>query len=338
MFQFTDRQIQIPENKRKKSEISSLIHELTMDQKISLCVEILERNPEHRRPEDLQIIQAFTSKNKFLKQIQEEEGEGTLRECYKRMLIEFYDENQVVLEQGERAHQFFIILSGNVSVYVYRDPKVDVREEGLDKAALIKKRSFNTNKLISGESFGEMALLNDNLRSASIICDSKCIFGVLSKKDYKEILQKAHENRVNQQLKEFHGCMKQYNVSTKLLDILFTAFQSFHYQFRQTVYFQGQQSKQEIYLIKNGEFLITESNDNLFSPKKFVSNVALLQKGQFFGDHECFQNIEKRQQNVICNSENGVVLKIQLSSLIQRLCEMLVYRENKQDWKGNQDN
>ncbi|CAD8109263.1 unnamed protein product [Paramecium sonneborni] len=182
-----------------------------------------------------------------------------------------------------------------------------------------KKRSFNTNKLIQGQSFGEMALLNDSLRSASIICDTKCIFGVLSKKDYKEILQKAQENKMNQQLKEFHACMEYHNLSTKLLDILFFAFQSFHYQFRQGVYYQGQQSKQEIYLIKNGEFIITENNDDYYNPKRCVKYIALLQKGQFFGDHECFLNLEKRQQNVICNSENGIVLKIQLSNLIQRL-------------------
>lgn len=39
-----------------------------------------------------------------------------------------------------------------------------------------------------GESFGELALLNDSPRSASIICESPCIFGILSKKDYKEVL------------------------------------------------------------------------------------------------------------------------------------------------------
>ncbi|CAD8085890.1 unnamed protein product [Paramecium primaurelia] len=140
MFQFSDKQIS--ENKRRKSELVSLINELTMDQKISLCIEILEKNPEHRKSEDIQVIQAFTSQNKFLKQIQEEEGEITLRECYKRMFIEIYEENQVVLEQGDKAYSFFIILSGNVSVYVYKDPKLDIKIEGLDRATIIKKREI----------------------------------------------------------------------------------------------------------------------------------------------------------------------------------------------------
>lgn len=39
-----------------------------------------------------------------------------------------------------------------------------------------------------GLSFGELAFLNDSVRSASIICDSECILAVLSKKDYKDVL------------------------------------------------------------------------------------------------------------------------------------------------------
>jgi hypothetical protein len=42
--------------------------------------------------------------------------------------------------------------------------------------------------LYTGESFGEVALLNDSLRTASVICDCHCTFAVLSKKDYKDVL------------------------------------------------------------------------------------------------------------------------------------------------------
>ncbi|CAD8090721.1 unnamed protein product [Paramecium sonneborni] len=185
-----------------------------------------------------------------------------------------------------------------------------------------------------GQSFGELAFLNDSLRSASIICDCHSILAVLSKKDYKDVLQKAQENKLRQQIKEFHSCLKQHQISPKLLDILFLAFQSSHYQFRQAVYYQGQLSKQEIYLVQSGEFVICQNNDGQYnSPKKQTySQIALLQKGQIFGDHESFNNIDKRQQSVFCNSENGIALKIQLSCLIQRLQttnEMHLYEQLK---------
>ncbi|CAK79084.1 unnamed protein product (macronuclear) [Paramecium tetraurelia] len=310
---------QFIENKRKKSDIVSLINGLSKEQLMPICIEILQKNPEQRKLEDIQIIQAATKDIEFFQQVYNEQGELMLKECLKRMCIEMFDEDDVVFEQGDKPQSFYIILSGGVSVYILKTPLVEHKELELSKTEKIKRRSFFIKKISMGQSFGELAFLNDNVRSASIICDSECILAVLSKKDYKEVLQKAQENKLRQQIKDFHSCLKQHQISPKLLDILFLAFQSSHYQFRQAVYYQGQLSKQEIYLVQSGEFVICQSNDGFYSPKKQTSQIALLQKGQIFGDLESFNSIDKRQQSVFCNSENGVALKIQLSCLIQRL-------------------
>jgi CRP-like cAMP-binding protein len=42
----------------------------------------------------------------------------------------------------------------------------------------------------SGSSFGELALMNDKPRAASIITTSECHFATLSKADYKKCLAK----------------------------------------------------------------------------------------------------------------------------------------------------
>ncbi|CAD8116601.1 unnamed protein product [Paramecium sonneborni] len=140
MLQFEDKQIS--ENRSKNFDQS-------LEEKISECIENLEKNPEHLNHADLQIIKTFARKNQFFKQIQEEQGENILKECFKRITLEVYEKNQVVFEQGERAHSFFIILIGNVSVYVYKDPKVDIGEENLDRPTLIKMKEIFQYKQIS---------------------------------------------------------------------------------------------------------------------------------------------------------------------------------------------
>ena len=47
------------------------------------------------------------------------------------------------------------------------------------------------NELKLGDAFGELALINDAPRLATIVCETNCQFAVLSKFDYKGILLEA---------------------------------------------------------------------------------------------------------------------------------------------------
>ena len=52
--------------------------------------------------------------------------------------------------------------------------------------------------LKTGASFGELALINDEPRKASIQCLSKCHFAVLDKDDYKRLINKMVTKQLNQ--------------------------------------------------------------------------------------------------------------------------------------------
>ncbi|CAD8090719.1 unnamed protein product [Paramecium sonneborni] len=81
---------QFIENQRKKSNI--FINGLSKEQLMSLCIEILKKNPEQRRQEDIQIIQAATKDIEFFQQVNIDQGELMLKECLKRMTIEMFEE------------------------------------------------------------------------------------------------------------------------------------------------------------------------------------------------------------------------------------------------------
>jgi len=51
-------------------------------------------------------------------------------------------------------------------------------------------------KLSSGSAFGEIALINDMPRMATIICLQDCHFAVLEKSEFKWILATAEEERI----------------------------------------------------------------------------------------------------------------------------------------------
>lgn len=66
------------------------------------------------------------------------------------------------------AETFYIILEGSVEIFIRK-------EDG----------RFMPVKLLSrGESFGELALISNKLRSATITCKEDCLFAVLTKKRF----------------------------------------------------------------------------------------------------------------------------------------------------------
>ena len=49
--------------------------------------------------------------------------------------------------------------------------------------------------LDSGKSFGEMALINNKPRGATILCKEDCHFAIMGQEDYKSTLMKLEERR-----------------------------------------------------------------------------------------------------------------------------------------------
>jgi len=79
---------------------------------------------------------------------------------------------ETIIKQGERGDTFYLISKGSVSVYV--------------KKGLFGKKQVA--ELGEGDFFGEMALVSDEPRSATVIADEDSEVFVLYKKDFKQIL------------------------------------------------------------------------------------------------------------------------------------------------------
>ena len=88
-----------------------------------------------------------------------------------------FPKNTVVIHENEPADSLFIILSGKVKVYCS------------DKSG----KEFIMNTQGPGDYFGELALVDDSLRSASVRTVEKCDFVVVYKDAFNAVLR-AHPN------------------------------------------------------------------------------------------------------------------------------------------------
>jgi CRP-like cAMP-binding protein len=54
--------------------------------------------------------------------------------------------------------------------------------------------------MVEGETFGELALVKNDPRAATIKCDSDCYFGVIDKIDYDKFLKKVHNKTIQKDI------------------------------------------------------------------------------------------------------------------------------------------
>src|SRR5262249_25489125 len=84
-----------------------------------------------------------------------------------------YAAGDVVFREGDPADRLFLLLAGTMHVYVERDGK-----------------AITYNRLQSGECFGEMALLEETTRSATVQAEAPAHCLTLAKQDFLDVLQR----------------------------------------------------------------------------------------------------------------------------------------------------
>ncbi|MCR8922744.1 Crp/Fnr family transcriptional regulator [Dasania sp. GY-MA-18] len=89
-----------------------------------------------------------------------------------KVVVRTYAKNTVVINEGDYADALYIINSGRVKVYCS------------DKAG----KEFIMNTMKAGEHFGELALLDDDKRSASVRTLDKSNFCIIYKEDFNRVL------------------------------------------------------------------------------------------------------------------------------------------------------
>lgn len=93
-----------------------------------------------------------------------------------------------------------------------------------------------------GEAFGELALVKNDPRAATIKCDSDCYFGVIHKQDYDRFLKRVHNKSVQKDI-DFLSSLPFFShwTVTQMRKIVLS-FNMETYQRNQVVYRQGDSS------------------------------------------------------------------------------------------------
>ena len=327
---------------------------MSVDKKSSVLnlIDLLSIPPDERSEHCIENIAKATGNFKFFQDIIENDETASLHlECCKVLTLSWYKQGDYVCRKGDPGTHFYLILRGFVRILAPLEMPVS-KTDDQDLARIVRRNTdleetykqfrhqftslgFNAGEveekevavLNHGQSFGEMALLNDKPRFFSVQCGEPTALGILHKNDYN-LISKVHEK----QLADKVAFLKSLDVFRSWSTI---ALQKLSYFFRviplnkgNVVYYEGDEPV-EIYFIKSGEFVFTQdyeidagyknSIDILGSLKKTKQETVIRKKklkmvvkqqGEIFGYNEIYESKQKRDFTCTCQSLTGELIAI----------------------------
>lgn len=169
-----------------------------MSSTVQKIVELISKPSELRTEKEINSILFWF--NNFFKQKVDVFGEIKIESIYeliKKCELRRWSKNDLIIRQGDIGDCFYILLSGRVSVYI-DDKHDDIEIENEYDVQREKLGSFVT-QLEVGKAFGEISLINDATRIASIIADETTSLMVVNKSLYFRCLKipmlRKHEEK-----------------------------------------------------------------------------------------------------------------------------------------------
>jgi CRP-like cAMP-binding protein len=162
--------------------------------------------------------------------------------------------------------------------------------------------------LTDGAGFGELALIKDQPRSASILCEHDTHFAILSKEDYMSIIGKVEARKLEVFIEFLHDIPIFRPWTKKKLEVLTFYLNKQMFKRKQEVFRIGSRPEY-VYIVQDGEFELTQPFGRKDRKENFTLKVALLGRGEVFGDEEVMKNAY-HTLNCVCYSTFGTLLAI----------------------------
>ena len=188
--------------------------------------------------------------------------------------------------------------------------------------------------LKAGQNFGELALVSNSPRAATITCKEFCIFATLDKHNFERILSKETQKALESKALFLQTLPLFSSIPKSTLVKLSYFFTETKFSKNQNVY-KAYDDADKVYFVKSGEFKLAKWKD--FGSKPLISqgnntllklaNVREVKNGidlqfslkgsnEMFGQEEILENKKIRECSCKCQSTEGILYSIPKNVLI----------------------
>ncbi|XP_063345377.1 cGMP-dependent protein kinase 2 isoform X1 [Pelmatolapia mariae] len=230
-----------------------------------------------RVPKDASVKKLLTdalNKNQYLKRLELQQ----IKDMVECMYEHTYQQGEYVIKQGEPGNHLFVLADG----------KLDV---------------FQHNKLITSitvwTAFGELAILYNCTRTASVRAVNKVRTWVLDREVFQNIMRRTAETRHEQYRNFLRSVSLLANLPDDKLSKIVDCLEVEYYDKGEYVIREGEEGS-TFYIIAQGKVKVTQTTE----AHKLPQIINTLQKGDYFGEKALISD-DVRSANIIAD-ENGV--------------------------------
>ncbi|EAS05256.2 cyclic nucleotide-binding domain protein (macronuclear) [Tetrahymena thermophila SB210] len=333
---------------------------------------ILVKQPSKRNAKEIQFVRKCLRNVKFFNEIEKQLPEELILRLCKFITYEKHPQFHRLYKAGDYGRKFYIILEGAVFILTpsisktfdqsITDNKEEKQikqmimhefeetprffplpqnlDENADDSQLIQSvvqlqnEGFNIKKTLEkGESFGEIALRTEGIRTASVVCREDTHFVSITATTYNEVIDAYHDLLYKEKIDFLRNVSIFQRWSLAFVHEIMMQVEIKQFKRGDILYEEGEKSK-NLYFVRSGEVElqqtveIKDSLDNFKSiPDKLVKSnhvwnekiknsklkkcsLVILGPYQYFGDYEIFKK-SKRITRAVCysNSELFVLEK-----------------------------
>ena len=198
------------------------------------------------------------------------------------------------MEQSVNQSKDYQILQNNLKSFTLTEQRQILLEQikrlkqSEEQALLIEVVQLN-----SGKSFGELALIKNKPRAATIKCITDCHFAVMSKIDYQKVLQRIEQKNLNKIVEFLNQIPFLQSWTRSALSKLQYSLEQKTFKRSQIVYRENNDTADYIYMIRSGEFEIEKTLIQTKQKKIDISQVKVAETEEF----------SSRKDNVISRSK-----------------------------------
>lgn len=168
-------------------------------------IKVITKSPDARAEFECQdLVPWFKNKSVVFETLMPECIKDIIRHCEFKKATN----DEVIIKQGENGHRLFIILKGQVSIYVIQD-KENSHEilQNVERAcskAILDRVDLGQKVWTSGDgkTVGEVALLKDDcIRTASVVCDCETDLIMIERDLYnrsvRDVFEREYQEKIN---------------------------------------------------------------------------------------------------------------------------------------------
>lgn len=196
-----------------------------------------------------------------------------LNDVIDAMQCQYVNENDIIIQQGDTGDVFYILEEGKAEIFIDNKP---------------------LGFLEAGSSFGDLALMYNSPRAASIIAKTACTLWTLDRVFFRQAMVTSSSNQ-NVQLSQFLSKISLFaTLGPAQLNQLARSLTKQTYEDGHYIIRQGDLSD-EFYVIYKGKVVVSKTDD---SGKEHI--LLELGEGEVFGERALIKK-EPRGANIICN-------------------------------------